>query len=68
MQIVERWDFVPKEGKTPLFSIADMIKREGGEMKKYEVKTVVIRDKDGNYTPEYQKLLVEMGFPPRSEI
>lgn len=45
-----------------------MIKREGEEMKKYEVKTVVIRDKDGNYTPEYQKLLVEMGFPPRSEI
>ena len=59
---------MPKEGKPPLFSIADMIKREGEEMKKYEVKTVVIRDKDGNDTPEYQKLLVEMGFPPRSEI
>lgn len=66
MRIVERWDFVPKEGKPPLFSIADMVKGEFEE--EYEVKTMVIRRKNGEYSKEYHQLLLDMGFPPQKDV
>ena len=56
MKIIERWDFIPKEGKPPLFSIADMVKRKEEEKKDddtYPVKTITIRNKEGLYTKEY---------------
>ena len=66
MHIVERWDFIPKEGKPPLFSIADLVKGEFCET--YDVKKMTIRTKDGKYTKEYNQLLIEMGFPPQKNV
>lgn len=67
MQVVERWDFIPRDGKPALFSIADMVKgrKDGSD---YPVHVVVIRNKEGKYTKEYHALLLEMGFPPQSEV
>lgn len=67
MRIVERWDFIPKEGKPPLFSIADMVKGESNG-DEYPVKTITIRNKDGLYTKEYHQLLLDMGFPPQKDV
>ena len=70
MKIVKRWDFIPKEGKPALFSIADMIKRKEEENwdGKYEVATITIRNKEGKYTKEYHQLLLDMGFPPQRDV
>ena len=71
MKIVKRWDFIPKEGKPPLFSIADMVKRKEEEKKDddtYPVKTMTIRNKEGLYTKEYHQLLLDMGFPPQKDV
>ena len=58
MKIVERWDFIPKEGKPPLFSIADMVKRKEEEKKENlefinkqiseleEVRNAILRGED----------------------
>lgn len=64
MSIRERWDFIPKEGKPPLFVIAVI---EEGEWKDYEKKTMTIRNREGKYTKEYHGLLRDMGFPPQRE-
>lgn len=70
MRMVKRWDFVPKEGKVPLFSIADMVKRKEGEAwdETYPVEVVTIRNKDGLYTKVYHQLLLDMGFPPQRDV
>ena len=65
MRIVERWDFIPKEGKPALFSIADM--RKGEFEEEYPVKTMTIRLKNGDYSEEYKQLLTDMGFPPQKD-
>ena len=65
MRVVERWDFIPKEGKRPLFVIAVLEKSQ--QWKDYEIKKVTIRNAEGKYTREYQKLLQDMGFPPQRE-
>lgn len=66
MRIVERWDFIPKEGKPPLFSIADLVKGEFSET--YDIHKMTIRTKEGKYTSEYNQLLIEMGFPPQKNV
>ena len=70
MRMVKRWDFVPKEGKVPLFSIADMVKRKEGEAwdETYPVEVMTIRNKDGLYTKAYHQLLLDMGFPPQRDV
>ena len=65
MRVVERWDFIPKEGKRPLFVIAVLEKSQ--QWKDYEIKKVTIRNAEGKYTQEYHKLLQDMGFPPQRE-
>ena len=65
MRVVERWDFIPKEGKRPLFVIAVLEKSQ--QWKDYEIKKVTIRNAEGKYTREYHKLLQDMGFPPQRE-
>ena len=70
MRMVKRWDFVPKEGKVPLFSIADMVKRKEGEAwdETYPVEVMTIRNKDGLYTKAYHQLLLDMGFPLQRDV
>lgn len=70
MRIVRRWDFIPKEGKPALFSIADIVKKKEGEAwdGKYDVVSITIRNKEGKYTREYHQLLLDMGFPPQRDV
>ena len=65
MRVMERWDFIPKEGKQPLFVIAVIEKNMRWE--EYETRKVTIRNAEGKYTREYHKLLQDMGFPPQRE-
>lgn len=66
LSIIERWDFIGKEGKPPLFSVCVMKHSEEVDDSKegYEINTMIIRDKDGNRTEEYRKLMDRLGFPP----
>lgn len=64
LKIIERWDFIGKEGKPPLFTVCVMKHEDEVDNDKYETHTMIIRDKDCNRTKEYRKLMDKLGFPP----
>jgi tRNA1(Val) A37 N6-methylase TrmN6 len=59
---VEKWlDFIPREGKPPLFAVFSMRHRCDT---RDVLPPLTVRDARGRWTPEFRKLRDEMGLPP----
>lgn len=61
--IVDRLDAVGREGKDPLFSVFRCAR--GTTARDYNVETLTVRDRDGQWTPTFLKVRATMGLPPR---
>jgi tRNA1(Val) A37 N6-methylase TrmN6 len=62
--VLERWrDVVPRAGKTPLFSIFSMRRRDVASCLIVE-EPLVVRDQAGRRTPAFVEVRHEMGMPP----
>jgi tRNA1Val (adenine37-N6)-methyltransferase len=56
----ERWAIVPRAGKPPLV-IVDVLARTGAPDP--EPHQLVVRDLDGRWTPEFQRVRADLGMP-----
>ena len=59
--IRHRQDVIFREGKTPTISILACTKNEGA---RDDWDDIIIRDRNGQETPKYQRIRVEMGHQP----
>ena len=61
--VESRLELVPREGKAPLLGVAAL--RRGAPVRPAEPPTtLVVRDRTGRWTPQFNGLRREMGLPP----
>jgi len=60
---VARWvDVIPREGKAPLIFVA-VLRREAPSMRR---ETLTVRERGGQWTPEFVRVRASMGMPTRA--
>jgi tRNA1Val (adenine37-N6)-methyltransferase len=59
---------VPREGKAPLFAVYVMGRHAAGDAVVASARELVVRDRAGQWTPEFRALRASMGMPPHAAI
>ncbi len=60
---VDRLDVIGREGKAPLFSVFRCMRGEFSDG--YGVETLTVRDRHGQWTPDFSAVREMMGLPPK---
>ncbi|KAK8813212.1 hypothetical protein WA158_002804 [Blastocystis sp. Blastoise] len=68
LEIVERWDIIPKEGKPALICVAHLKRKSNTVSKYYPLHIIIIRNKENQHTHQYNQILIDMGFPPQRNV
>ncbi len=61
--VVERWDYVFREGRPPYLATLVCGRREDGPFPARATHQIVVRDREGRWTPEYLAFRRRMGAP-----